>query len=147
MLSREEFAALHRHWMWANVIKSHFDNAIADAKRRGVSSSPEQLFPEPFGAYMSIYYGMLYGLLEVLKENGVSIPKIQGDIDSIFDNLRLYRNAVFHPQPKYWSPKFFEIMKDRDSAIKIGNVHAGVGEFFLDELGRLNSGQPGLYVR
>ncbi len=146
MLNREEFAALHRHWMWANVIKKHFESAIAEAKRGG-SISPEELFPDPYGAYMSIWYGMLYGVLEVLKEKDVSIPKIQGDIDSIFDSLRLYRNAVFHPQPKYWSQKLFEIMKDQNSAKKIWNVHAGLGEFFLEELGRLNRDQPGLYVR
>jgi len=146
VLNREEFAALHRHWMWANIIKKHFESAIADARQRG-AISPEELFPEAYGAYMSIWYGMLYGVLEVLKEKSVAVPKIQGDIDSIFDSLRLYRNAVFHPQPKYWSPKLFEIMNDPESAKRIWGVHAGLGEFFLEELGRLNAGQPGLYVR
>jgi len=146
VLNREEFAALHRHWMWANIIKKHFESAIADAKQKG-AISPEELFPEPYGAYMSIWYGMLYGVLEVLKEKSIAVPKIQGDIDSVFDSLRLYRNAVFHPQPKYWSPKLLEIMKDPESAKRIWSVHAGLGEFFLEELGRLNAGQPGLYVR
>ena len=96
MLSSEEFMALHRHWIWADIIKKHFEAAA----KNSTTANPDELFLEPYGAYMSIWYG-LYGVIEVLSERGICIPKIQSDIDNIRENLRRYRNAVFHPQPKY----------------------------------------------
>lgn len=146
LLTSEEFMALHRHWMWANIIKKHFEGAIADASKSG-KANPEDLFPEAYGAYMSIWYGMLYGVLVVPSEKNICLPNIQADIDSIRDSLRLYRNAVFHPQPQYWSAKLIEVMKDPESTRRIWAVHTGLGGFFLEELGRLNSGHPGVYVR
>jgi hypothetical protein len=137
--------ALHRHWMWGNVIKKHFASEVADTTTRGISNN-EQLLFDKYGAYMSIWYGMLYGTLEGLKKNGVLIPEIQSEIDSIYESLRLYRNAVFHPQAKYFSHKLFKIMEDSESPKKIWKVHAGLGKFFLEEFERLNSGKPGKYV-
>ena len=95
---------------------------------------------------MSIWYGMLYGTLEILKEKKIVVPDIQEDIDSIFDSLRLYRNAIFHPQPEYFSPKLVKIMEDQESVVKLWKISRGLGKFFLEELNRLNNNQPGIYV-
>lgn len=146
MLTEAEFMALHRHYMWALVIKKDFEAVIADVAKKNLPKD-KTLFPQSYGAYMSIWYGLLYGILEVLREKKVVIPEIQNDIDSIYESLRRYRNAVFHPQSKYYSDKFFEIMKDPDSPTKIWNVSAGLGGFFLDEFARLNAKQPGRYVQ
>ncbi len=132
--------------MWGNVIKKHFETAITDVRARGEANAL-LLLAGPYGAYMSIWYGMLYGVLERLKENRIRIPKIQGDIDSIYFSLRRYRNAVFHPQAKYISPKLIEIMNDPESPKKIWAVHAGLGQFFLEEFNKLKSGASSEYVK
>ena len=135
-LDAQEFMALHRHWMWANIIKKHFEGVAAEVGKVGDKPDGPLLLAGHYGAYMSIWYGMLFGTLEVLKKRDVVIPEIQADIDGIFEGLRKYRNAVFHPQEEYLSPKLFEIMKDPDSVRKIWSVHAGLGGYFLAEFKR-----------
>ena len=77
---------------------------------------------------------MLFGVLEALKKEKIVIPEIENDINSIYDSLRLYSNAVFHPQPKYWSEKLLRIMEDRGSVGKIWKVHKRIGKYFLEEM-------------
>ncbi len=139
MLNKEELMTLHRHYMWTLVIKKHFETEVKKVSPNKSEISPENLFIRPYGAYMSIWYGMLFAILEVLRKNNVSIPKIQSDIDSVYGSLKMYRNAVFHPQKKYWSPKLIEIMKDKDSVRKIWNINSGLGEYFLNELDKLKN--------
>lgn len=144
MLTREEFMALHRHYIWGRVIKTDLENSMTAQKG---NLSPENLYVLPVGAYWCIWYGMLYGVLEVLKEKRIRIPSIQTDIDSICDRLRLFRNAVFHPQPEYISPKLFNLMQDPESVNTIWRISAGLSDFFIEELDRLNAGQPGVFVK
>ena len=89
-----------------------------------------------YGAYMSIWYGILFSVLEGLKEEGVIIDGIEKDIEYVYEPLRLYRNAVFHPQKEYWSHKFFKIMQKQDSVDKIWKIHKRLGEYFLEELNK-----------
>lgn len=134
-LNQVELMSLHRHWIWASIIKKRFEQTGAELKSPG-PVDPTRFLVGPFGAYMSIWYGMLFGVLEVLKKRGIAIPEIQADMESIFDGLRLYRNAVFHPQEEYFSPKLVAIMKDKDAVKKIYRVHSGIGDWFLAELKR-----------
>jgi hypothetical protein len=143
-MTRQEFMALHRHYIWGLVIRKNFEVAIKAAN--GTGQKAEDLFVKPFGAYMFVWYGMLYGILEVLKKKRVSIPAIQTDIDGVYDSLRLCRNAVFHPQPEYFSPKLFKIMEDQDAVNKIWRISKGLGKFFLDEIHLLNAGKHGVHV-
>lgn len=120
---------LHRHWIWANIMREDF---YEELKRN--PSKPENgddFYPDRQGAYMSLWYGMLFGVLEVVKEKKIDIPGLD-DLDNIYDSLRLFRNAVFHPQPEYWSHKTYELFKDEQSAIKIRKVHSSLGKYFLE---------------
>jgi len=126
-LNFEEFMALHRHWMWANIMREDFESELAKKK---VLKHP---FPDRIGAYMSLWYGMLFGVLEVVKNKQIDIPGLE-DMNSIYKPLKLFRNAVFHAQPKYWSPKLFEIIEHKDSVQKIRQIHGALGEYFLKTL-------------
>jgi len=131
-LSDEELLVLHRHWMWANIMRENFD---AELRKNQGDPKGDTRIADYQGAYMCLWYGMLYGVLEVVEREKVIIPGL-GDKDSIVGPLRQFRNAVFHPQKKYWSKKLFEIMKDKDSAIKIRKVHSALGRYFLEEMQR-----------
>ncbi|MDD5130759.1 MAG: hypothetical protein PHS66_06930 [Candidatus Omnitrophica bacterium] len=136
-MDKEQFFTLHRHWMWSNVIKTDF--AMEIKKQLGGEDTPkaEIIMPDKYGAYMSIWYGLLFVVLEGLKEEKVIIPEIEDDIKHIYEPLRLYRNAVFHPQKKYWSPKLFKIMEDGNSVDKIWKVHKRLGEYFLEGINKM----------
>lgn len=114
-MNDEELATLHRHYMWCNIIKGDFDKEGKKFINSKTKVDMDEVMPDYYGAYMSIWYGMLFGVLEVFKNKKISIPAIENDINDIYDSLRLYRNAVFHPQPKYWSDKLLKIMEDPQS--------------------------------
>ena len=93
-----------------------------------------------YGTYMSVWYGLLYSVLETLKNNKVVIESIEKEISHIYTPLQDYRNAVFHPQPKYWSKKLFAIMKDKDSVAEIWKIHEVLSKYFRDEIDRRKPG-------
>ncbi len=139
-MNDEAFYTLHRHWIWCEVIRDNFD--------RELCANPS-IFPESiglrqfnlasrYGAYKSLWYGLLFSLLETLKENGIKIESAEKEIADMYDSLRLYRNAVFHPQPKYWSDKLRGVMKDNDPPEKILKIHEALREFFCVELSKRN---------
>ena len=133
-MNDEELMTLHRHYMWCNIIKKNFEKEIQKSIDTKSKVDIEAVMPDYYGAYMSIWYGMLFGVLEVFKNKEINILEIENDINDVYDSLRLYRNAVFHPQPQYWSPKLLEIMKDKHSAEKIWKIHNRLGKYFLDEM-------------
>ena len=133
-MNSEQFMTLHRHWIWCEIIKGSFELEIKKHPPDKVKQKMEHLMLGPYGAYMSIWYGMLFSILETLKGENVTIPNVESEIKDIYKPLRLYRNAVFHPQPKYWSHKLFEIMKDTESSSKIWKTHNAISKYFLKEI-------------
>ena len=138
-MDNQKFLTLHRHWIWCEIIKKNFDNEIKKLVDGKLSQDAKLLMPGSYGAYMSIWCGLLFSVLETLKNKDVVIRDVESDINDIYEPLNLYRNAVFHPQPKYWPHKLFEIMKDKDSADKIWRVHSALGKYFLEEINKKKS--------
>jgi len=121
---------IHRHWIWANWMKKRFDETLPEHMAL-LESDIAQLFITPPGMYMCLWYGLLYTVCEALHESRIDIGPLQTDIEKIYANLRLLRNAVFHIQQEYWSVKMQSILDDPESASTIRRVHDGVGEWFL----------------
>ena len=133
-LAGEKLMTLHRHFMWCNIIKKNFENEISKSLKSNSKIDMEEVIADYYGAYMSIWYGMLFGVLEALKDEKIIIPEINWHITDIYEPLRLYRNAVFHPQPEYWSSKLLKITEDEDSVKKIWTVHNIIGKYLLEEM-------------
>jgi hypothetical protein len=127
-VEEEKFMALYRHWMWADIIRENFDNELR--KTQGQEFTPGDFADRKF-AYMCIWYGMLYGVLEQVKQMELSIDGLE-NTNGIFDSLRPFRNAVFHPQAKYLSEKFMRVFNEKDSVVKIRTIHDSSGKFFLE---------------
>jgi hypothetical protein len=128
---KELLFAIHRHWIWANRVREEYGTQL----RANPPASGDMLdwFLNSSGMHMCLWYGLLFSVCEGLRENGFSVPAVQAEIDGIYDALRLFRNAIFHVQSEYWSPKLFRIMEDPQK------VHEGLGEWFLTQIG---SGRP-----
>ena len=132
-MDNETFITLHRHWMWANVMKQHFDGELG----KGVKL-PFNIADRP-GAYMLLWYGLLFSVLETFQNAGITFPDIQQEIDEIYEPLKDLRNAVFHPQPRYWPKKLLGFISMKDTPVKVRTVHSFIGGYFLQEI-RRNSG-------
>lgn len=137
-LNDEAFYTLHRHWIWCEVIKSNFDEELL----RNPSIFPESVGLQQFdiagryGAYKSVWYGLLFSILQVLKKNKIVIEAANNEISDLYKALYDYRNAVFHPQPAYWSEKLFNLMRDEDSGAKIRKVHDALRGYFDEEIAK-----------
>jgi len=130
----EQFTVLHRHWIWANLMRTHFD---VELKKKATGDAPEKTLAGHYGTYMCLWYSLLYSVLEVIRDKGYAVPGIE-EANDIMDPLRKFRNAVFHPQAEYWSKKFLGIWGDHDSVSKIRTVHSALGKFFLEEARKRN---------
>ncbi len=131
-MKTEVLLSIHRHWIWANWIKEKFGVALGRTPHNEIDT----LILEPAGTYMCLWYGLLFAVCEGLRKQGVSISSVQAEIDSVYDSLRLFRNAVFHVQPKYWSRKLLDFMVVEGNATKVHCIHNRIGEWLLEEVDR-----------
>jgi hypothetical protein len=130
-LTRPELVTLHRYFIWANRMRTHFDEILAR----------EQL---PFeGAafiesvlYMSYWYAGLYVVIEGWKSLKLSDTLIDGLLNSSnVKLLRRYRNGVFHFQPKYNDKRFDEFMRQgTDQVTWVRTLNQQFGRYFLEQL-------------
>jgi hypothetical protein len=123
--------SIHRHWLWADKIQRTFYAALPPNLR---AEDTKEMFISDWGMCRCLWYGLLFAVCEALRERRFTVPTVQSDIDAIYSNLKLFRNAVFHVQPKYWSRKLFSIMQNENSAQQIKQVHDGIGCWLLIQL-------------
>jgi len=116
--------------MWANVMREHFDKEL----EKGVKL-PFNVADRP-AAYMFLWYGLLFSVLETFRNAGVVFPEIKQEIGEIYEPLKDLRNGVFHPQPKYWSKKLLKFISMKHTPAKVRKVHRFIGSYFLQEIAR-----------
>ena len=131
----EEFFALHRYYIWANRMRTHFDGLIAS----GVVSSGQGEIEGIL--YMSYWYGGLYVVVEgwnelKLRDNAIDELLTSPNVDL----LRRYRNGVFHFQRKYNDQRFMSFMGEgADTVAWVRNLNEQFGRYFLAALANFGS--------
>jgi hypothetical protein len=131
--------SIHRHWLWADKIQRTFYDVLPQNLR---AEDTNEMFITDWGMCMCLWYGLLFAVCEALRAGRFTVSAVQSDIDSIYGNLKLFQNAVFHVQSKYWSPKLFSIMQDKNSAQKIKQVHDGIGSWLLTQIRQPRKASP-----
>lgn len=125
--------ALHRYFIWANKMRTDFDNLLAEEKN---TKSPEDKFliEQNLNIYMSYWYAGLYVVIEgwkALKLQDADISNLLKKEDYI-DLLRKYRNGVFHYQQDYFSSKFTDVWSQKQDFITwIRELNSLFGRYFL----------------
>jgi len=98
---------LHRYFIWANRMRTHFDEVLS---RDDPFSGPSQI--ESF-LYMSYWYAGLYVVIEGWQELKLADPAIDALLRSPnVALLRRYRNGVFHFQGEYNDARFQAFMAE-----------------------------------
>ena len=125
-----------------------FDATLADPKTHdhfpNVDPSAKLLLmhTDDFGIFMSYWYSSIYVVIEGFKELKLQDAKIEALLQSPnVKALQLYRNATFHFQKEYLSPKMNQFMQSKDSVSWIRSLTEAFGEFFLGEVSKLTKNE------
>lgn len=125
---KEIFFAIHRHWTWAVRIRSEYYERL----KANPPSSGDLLewFLTGEAMYLCIWYGLLFAVCEGLRKNGFTVPAVQDEIETVYNSLRLFRNAIFHIQTKYLTSKIFSFLQDPQTDATIRKIYDGLDEWF-----------------
>lgn len=123
-----EVITLHRYYIWANRMRTHFDAVLA---RREETSAAG--FPIEAHMYMSLWYSCLYVVIEGWRKLGLKDETICTLLESPNTTLlRRYRNGVFHFQPKYFDRKSLGLIEQGENVVNwVRTLNHELGRFFL----------------
>lgn len=127
---KEKLLSLHRYFIWANKMRTHFDEY---AMKADLTQSQSQM---DLMMYMSYWYGTLYTVVEGWRELNYSDSKIDSLLDSsTIELLRRYRNGVFHYQQNYSDNRFTDLYAEgKDAVVLIGELNEELGRYFLEKM-------------
>ena len=129
MLSDSDIITLHRYYIWANKMRTHFDEIL----KEGLSGKiPDKQFEIEANLYMSYWYGGLYVVIEGWKQLVLS----DGTIDLLLKSknvalLKTYRNGVFHFNKKYYDNHFLDLISKGEKSVNwIRALNKEFGRYF-----------------
>ena len=130
MVKDIEVFTLHRYYIWANKMRTDFDDIL---KRNLQKTIPNGQFEIESNLYMSYWYAALYVVIEGWQELGLKDDKIDTFLDSPnISLLRRYRNGVFHFQSDYYDERFLGFIRDGIKCVEwIRNLNLEFGRYFL----------------
>lgn len=131
-------ASLHRYFIWANRMRTHFDKLILET---GLTTGQSEIEAR---LYMSYWYGGLYVVTEGWEELKLSDPVIDGLLDSPnLSLLKRFRNGTFHFQSDYNDTRFTELVNSGVDVVSwVRDLHRNFGRYFLRALHKVNGSLP-----
>ena len=138
VLTEEMSMSLYRHWIWANLMKKSHDKVAAGGKinydkNATFEKNIVKFFTGDQFVFMFIWCGLVFAMCEAFKNFNIIIPEIQKDIDDVYDDLKQFRNAIFHVHNKFLSNKLRKLIKDIEFLIKVTRIHEGIGRYLDNE--------------
>lgn len=124
--------AIHRHWYWADRIRDeYFERLKANPPN---NSNIVEFFSTGDGMYLCLWFGLEFAVYEALRGKKFVIPNAEREITRIFESLKQFRNAIFHIQPEYLSPKMFKLLNDPMHQAIINKAHKEIGQWLSNEI-------------
>jgi len=124
---------LHRYFIWGNAMRTHFDELLDIHSKNKID---QRRFDIESMMYMSIWYGILYVVIEGWRSLRLTDNKIDLLLKS--PNVKLlknYRNGVFHFQKKYWDKRFENFYREASTVQWVRELNLEFGRYFLEHLG------------
>jgi hypothetical protein len=131
--------ALQRYFCWACSFKRGYQVELPNYSHlleERIDCDPDEslamFFVSPAGRDMMFWCSMLYVVYEGWKVNcGFSDPEIGAlEDERKLKLLKEFRNATFHYQKDYFTPKYFKFMGDPDAIDWTLSLHAALEKFF-----------------
>jgi len=131
MTAYAEVYTLHRYFIWANMMRTQFDERLRQSKGRDDADGGIKI--EQF-AYMSYWYAGLYVLIEGWREMSLTDENIDALLISPnVELLRRYRNGVCHFQADYFDQRFTGFMgAGRQVVDWVRSLNREFGRYFLE---------------
>ncbi len=129
---KQKIYTLHRYFVWANKMRTDFDN-ILSAKKQDKYSKIESMM------YMSLWYGLLYVVIEGWNKLKLSDNEI--DLLLRSKNVKLlknYRHGVFHYHENYNDQKFINFFLEQTTVNWVRSLNKEFGRWFLETLSNNN---------
>lgn len=118
-----------------------FDETVANPEvvKRFPDADPltrlMMLHVDDYGVFMFYWYSGLYVVIEGYRELQLQDAEIEALLQSPnVDALRLLRNATFHFQKEFFSPKMMRFIGSGDSVPWVRSLTEAFSEFFLREV-------------
>jgi hypothetical protein len=130
---RPELVTLHRYFIWANRMRTHFDQIIAGERFSFEGTDQITSF-----LYMSYWYGGLYVVIEGWEKLKLSDSVIDDLLKSQnVELLRRYRNGVFHFQRNYYDQRFDDFVSQGSDIVDwVRSLNEQFGRYFLEQIHR-----------
>ena len=130
--------SLHRYFIWANRMRTHFDDLLQSGGYATPTGEIESRL------YMSYWYAGLYVVTEGWKELKLSNASIDALLGSPnLDLLRRYRNGAFHFQGEYNDNRFTELIEQGTNVVSwVRALNEQFGRYFLETLSGPQSQGP-----
>ncbi len=135
--------ALAKYWLDADLLRSLFFRKFAETNPTHLSEAHGTLgsayyWVSDCGILSSQWIAALYPVIEGYQALGLSDPEIDSLLQSKFlDDVRLYRNAVFHFQPQPTHAKHLPVLESYEAKEWIDAVHKGMGRLVAEHVLRL----------
>lgn len=129
-MGNDPINTLHKYYIWANGIRMLFDVLLNEHSEKVLNTTKWQTEVD---MYMSIWYGLLYTVIEGWIE-----LKLQ---DSIIEELikhkntellKRYRNGVFHFQKEDNDTRFENFFSEEAAANWVRTLNREFGRWFLN---------------
>jgi hypothetical protein len=129
-----ELAALYRHWCRADAIKYVLFAVIADQPTR----DQDVLDAEAISTLLrlEVFYALTFVVVEGYRELELQDPAIDQllAVPVFVDQLRRFRNGVFHYQADPLSSKLMDLITAKQSQEWMQDLHRAFQRFFLEIL-------------
>ncbi|MFH1653355.1 MAG: hypothetical protein ABIE74_04785 [Pseudomonadota bacterium] len=136
---KNQFAVLtlHRYFIWANRMRTHFDECFKEENKSKPGNDIEQLM------YMSLWYAGLYVVCAGWEKLGLT--------DSVIDNLiasknlellKIYRHGVYHFHKEYYGKCFDKLISQGENVVEwVRTLNREFGRYFLEWANQRNKTQ------
>lgn len=99
-------------------------------------TSYHDLLSSPAGAYLYVWHGLLFAVLEFLQKFDDGIPvTINSEVQLFYGPLKKFRNAIFHIQNHPFSQKQDDIIKIPKALTRVEVIHYEVGKYVCGAFG------------
>jgi len=132
---------LHKYFIWANRMRTHFDEALSFSVNNKIDTKAKnKKFEIEADMYMSLWYGLLYVVIEGWRELKLHDEKIDLLIsDKNTELLRKYRNGAFHFNKIDNNTRFQKFFEEQSTVQWTRGLNKEFSRWFLDYYKKLNS--------